>query len=143
MSFRGRDLGYNIWVEGHYRRYPTASGREADPKLVEHNREVAKELRVARDSQHFGKASLGQMPSGGALDAKQERRKELDRWVESGRIGIDEYNQRLEAEGLTDVRMVEHQKAKMKPLVSMGVGGGFGFGAALLVGAFILWKIID
>jgi len=87
--------------------------------------------------------ALGQFPSGGALDAKRERRKELDRWVRSGRIDIDEYNQRLEAEGLTDVQIIEHQKAKMKPLVSFGVGGGFGFGAALLVGAFILWKIID
>jgi len=141
MSFRGRDLGYNIWVEGHYRRYPTASGREADPKLVAHNREVAKEVRIARDSQHFGKASLGQMPSGGALDAKVEKRKAIDRQFESGKITIAEYAEKLEAEGLTDVRMEEHQKAKMKPLFS--VGGGFGFGAALLVGAFILWKIID
>ena len=86
---------------------------------------------------------LGQMPSGGALDAKVEKRKAIDRQFESGKITIAEYAEKLEAEGLTDVRMEKHQKAKMKPLVGFGVGGGFGFGAALLVGAFILWKIID
>ena len=87
--------------------------------------------------------ALGQLPSGGALDAKVEKRKAIDRQFESGKINIAQYAEKLEAEGLTDVRMVKHQKAKMKPLVSVGVGGGFGFGAALLVGAFLLWKIID
>ena len=86
---------------------------------------------------------LGQLVEGGAIDAKQAKRKMLDNLVAAGKIDIDEYNRRLEAEGLTDVQMVEHQKAKMKPLLSMGVGGGFGFGVALLAGVFILWKIID
>ena len=81
--------------------------------------------------------------AGGAIDAKEGRRKELDNWLETGRITIDDYNQTLEYENLSDIAMVEHQKAKMKPLLSVGIGGGVGFGLALLAGAFVLWKIID
>ena len=86
---------------------------------------------------------LGQLPAGGAIDAKEARRKQLDNWVETGRITIDDYNQTLESENLSDVAIVEHKRAKMKPLVSVGIGGGLGFGLALLAGAFILWKVID
>jgi hypothetical protein len=86
---------------------------------------------------------LGQLPSGGAIDSTEGRRKQLDNWLETGRITIDDYNQTLESENLSDVAIVEHQKAKMKPLLSVGIGGGLGFGLALLAGAFIVWKIID
>ena len=85
---------------------------------------------------------MGFVP-GGAIDAKEARRKQLDNWVETGRITIDDYNQTLESENLSDVAIVEHKRAKMKPLVSVGIGGGLGFGLALLAGAFILWKVID
>ncbi len=85
---------------------------------------------------------MGFVP-GGAIDAKEARRKQLDNWLETGRITIDDYNQTLESENLSDVAIVEHQKAKMKPLLSVGIGGGLGFGLALLAGAFILWKVID
>jgi len=86
---------------------------------------------------------LGQLPSGGAIDSTQGRRKQLDNWLETGQISQDYYESALEHEKLSDVDIVEHQKAKMRPLLSMGVGGGFGFGLALLAGAFVLWKIID
>jgi len=86
---------------------------------------------------------LGQLPSGGAIDSTEGRRKQLDNWLETGQISQDYYDSTLEFENLSDVDIIEHQKAKMKPLVSVGVGGGFGFGLALLAGAFILWKIID
>ena len=86
---------------------------------------------------------LGQLPSGGAIDSTEGRRKQLDNWLETGQITIDDYNQTLESEKLSDVDIVEHQKAKMKPILSVGVGGGLGFGLALLAGAFILWKVID
>ena len=81
--------------------------------------------------------------SGGAIDAKEGKRKELDNWLKIGRITPEQYRLALEEEGLTDVDMVEHQQAKMRPLLSMGIGGGVGFGLALLAGAFVLWKIID
>ena len=86
---------------------------------------------------------LGGFVPGGALDAKEARRKELDNWLETGRITIDDYNQTLESENLSDVAIVEHQKAKMKPLLSVGFKGGFVSGLALLGAAFIVWKIID
>ena len=86
---------------------------------------------------------LGQLPAGGAIDAKVGRRKELDNWLETGRITIDDYNQTLESENLSDVAIVEHKKAKMRPLLSVGFKGGFVSGLALLVAAFIVWKIID
>jgi len=80
---------------------------------------------------------------GGAIDAKEARRKELDNWLETGRITYGDYMQTLESENLSDVDMVEHQQAKMRPLLSMGIGGGVGFGLALLAAGFIVWKIID
>jgi len=80
---------------------------------------------------------------GGAIDAKEGRRKELDNWLETGRITYGDYMQTLESENLSDVDMVEHQQAKMKPLLSVGIGGGVGFGLALLAAGFIVWKIID
>ena len=86
---------------------------------------------------------LGQLPAGGAIDAKEAQRKQLDKQVATGSISIDDYRQALESENLTDIDMIEHQKAKMKPLLSVGIGGGLGFGLALLAGAFILWKVID
>ena len=85
---------------------------------------------------------LGQLPSGGAIDSTEGRRKQLDNWLETGQISQDDYESALEYENLSDVAIVEHQKAKMKPLVSVGVGGGFGFGLALLAGAFDRWKNI-
>ena len=81
--------------------------------------------------------------SGGAIDAKEGKRKELDNWLEIGRITPEQYSLALEKEGLTDVHLEEHQKAKMKPLLSMGLGGGVGFGLALLAAGFIIWKVID
>ena len=86
---------------------------------------------------------LGQLPSGGAIDSTEGRRKQLDNWLETGQITIDDYNQTLESEKLSDVDIVEHQKAKMKPLLSVGFKGGFVSGLALLGAAFIVWKIID
>ena len=53
---------------------------------------------------------MGFVP-GGAIDAKEARRKQLDNWLETGRITIDDYNQTLESENLSDVAIVEHQKA--------------------------------
>jgi len=81
--------------------------------------------------------------SGGAIDAKEGKRKELDNWLAIGRITREQYRLALEEEGLTDVHLEEHQKAKMKPLLSMGLGGGVGFGLALLAAGFIIWKVID
>lgn len=86
---------------------------------------------------------LGQLPSGGAIDSTEGRRKQLDNWLETGQISQDYYESALEFEHLSDVDIVEHQKAKMKPLLSVGIGGGLGFGLALLAGVFVLWKIID
>ena len=80
---------------------------------------------------------------GGAIDAKEARRKELDNWLETGRITYGDYMQTLESENLSDVDMVEHQQAKMRPLLSMGIGGGVGLGLALLAAGFIIWKVID
>ena len=80
---------------------------------------------------------------GGAIDAKEGRRKELDNWLETGRITYGDYMQTLESENLSDVDMVDHHPAKMKPLLSVGIGGGVGFGLALLAAGFIVWKIID
>ena len=80
---------------------------------------------------------------GGAIDAKEGKRKELDNWLAIGRITREQYRLALEEEGLTDVHLEEHQKAKMKPLLSMGLGGGVGFGLALLAAGFIIWKVID
>ena len=88
--------------------------------------------------------SFGQgLPSGGAIDAKVGKRKELDNWLEIGRITPEQYRLALEKEGLTDVHLQEHQQAKMKPLLSVGIGGGVGFGLALLAAGFIVWKVID
>ena len=81
--------------------------------------------------------------SGGAIDAKVGKRKELDNWLEIGRITPEQYRLALEKEGLTDVHLEEHQQAKMKPLLSVGIGGGVGFGLALLAAGFVLWKVID
>ena len=81
--------------------------------------------------------------SGGAIDAKEGKRKERDNWLAIGRITREQYRLALEEEGLTDVHLEEHQKAKMKPLLSMGLGGGVGFGLALLAAGFIIWKVID
>ena len=81
--------------------------------------------------------------SGGAIDAKEGKRKELDNWLEIGRITPEQYKLALEKEGLTDVHLEEHQQAKMRPLLSVGLKGGLGFGLALLAAGFVIWKIID
>ena len=86
---------------------------------------------------------LGQLPSGGAIDSTQGRRKQLDNWLETGQISQDYYESALEHEKLSDIDIVEHQKAKMKPILSVGFKGGFVSGLALLGAAFVLWKIID
>ena len=86
---------------------------------------------------------LGQLPSGGAIDSTEGRRKQLDNWLETGQISQDYYESALEHEKLSDVDIVEHQKAKMKPILSVGFKGGFVSGLALLGAAFVLWKIID
>ena len=80
---------------------------------------------------------------GGAIDAKEGKRKELDNWLAIGRITPEQHRLALEEEGLTDVHLQEHQEAKMRPLLSMGLGGGVGFGLALLAAGFIIWKVID
>ena len=41
--------------------------------------------------------------SGGAIDAKEGKRKELDNWLKIGRITPEQYRLALEKEGLTDV----------------------------------------
>ena len=146
----GFDLGYDVVVEKHLRREPKwrwpGEVREPDPKLVKLNKEMAEQRRADeffRDTGQTPRGKLGGFVPGGAIDAKEARRKELDNWLETGRITIDDYNQTLESENLSDVAIVEHQKAKMKPLLSVGFKGGFVSGLALLGAAFIVWKIID